>query len=199
MLFSVPGKRYRMELTGPLGIGVASMLWTEGGWQMTFPTEKLYVKGVGYMVGLLNDRTLPLVHIHQVADLFDGRLLPGKSEYVELVADSVPESMRVEGAAYGRENSGRVFSYAREPAGGESPEKAHVSWLSRMGRDGKLETLRFYDFKVFEGVETPSKVVFELGGKMFLEIRIKKVARNKPFSSGTWRLNIPKSFKQVGE
>ncbi|MBR2057861.1 MAG: hypothetical protein IJ982_02905, partial [Fibrobacter sp.] len=26
VLFSVPGKRYRMELTGPMGIGVASLL-----------------------------------------------------------------------------------------------------------------------------------------------------------------------------
>ena len=57
VLFSVPGKRYRLELTGPLGIGVASMLWMESGWQMVFPTEKLYVKGNGYMVGLLNDNT----------------------------------------------------------------------------------------------------------------------------------------------
>ena len=80
VLFSVPGKRYRLELTGPLGIGVASMLWTETGWQMVFPTEKLYVKGNGYMVGLLNDNTLPLVHIHQVAALFEGKLLPERFE-----------------------------------------------------------------------------------------------------------------------
>ena len=31
VLFSVPGKRYRMELTGPMGIGVASLLWQEEG------------------------------------------------------------------------------------------------------------------------------------------------------------------------
>ena len=53
MLFSVPGKRYRMELTGTLGIGVASLLWLPDGWQMVFPTEKMYMKGTGYMVGLL--------------------------------------------------------------------------------------------------------------------------------------------------
>lgn len=187
VIFSVPGKRYRMELTGPLGIGVASLLWQEDGWQMTFPTEKLYMKGVGYMVGLLNNDELPLVHIHQVADIFDGRLLPEGYEEVAPPNDST----KVEGATYAREKLGRPFTFQKEGS--------HVTWLSRMGRGGKTETIRFYDFKEFEGVETPSRIVFDLDGVRFLEIRIKKVTRNKSFSSGTWRLNIPKSFKRVGE
>ena len=187
VLFSVPGKRYRMELTGPLGIGVASLLWQEEGWQMTFPTEKLYMKGVGYMVGLLNTDALPMVHIHQVADIFDGRLLPEGYEEVAMPEDSTKEA----GAVYAREKMGRFFSFKKE---GD-----HVSWLSRIGRGGKTEVIRYYDFKEFEGVETPSRIEFELDGAKFLEIKIKKIARNKSFSSGTWRLNIPKSFKRVGE
>ncbi len=194
VLFSVPGKRYRMELTGPLGIGVASLLWLQEGWQMTFPTEKLYMDGVGYMVGLLNSDALPMVHIHQVADIFDGRLLPEGYEEIEPPEDST----RIEGVVYARERTGRRFSFARESVEG-ALEKSHVVWLSRMGVGGKIETIRFYDFKEFEGVETPSRIVFELDGAKFLEIRIKKIARNKSFSSGTWRLNIPRSFKKVGE
>lgn len=187
VIFSVPGKRYRMELTGPLGIGVASLLWKEEGWQMTFPTEKLYMKGVGYMVGLLNSDAIPMVHIHQVADIFDGRLLPEGYEEVEPPEDST----RMEGVIYAREKIGRLFRFAKE---GE-----HVAWLSRMGRGGKTETIHFNDFKQFEGVDTPSRIEFDLDGEKFLEIKIKKIARNKSFSSGTWRLNIPKSFKRVGE
>lgn len=187
VIFSVPGKRYRMELTGPLGIGVASLLWKEEGWQMTFPTEKLYMKGVGYMVGLLNSDAIPMVHIHQVADIFDGRLLPEGYEEVEPPEDST----RMEGVIYAREKIGRLFRFAKE--GG------HVAWLSRMGRGGKTETIHFNDFKQFEGVDTPSRIEFDLDGEKFLEIKIKKIARNKSFSSGTWRLNIPKSFKRVGE
>ena len=102
VLFSVPGKRYRMELTGPMGIGVASMLWTEEGWTMTFPTEKMYMKGRGYMVGLLSDNTLPLVHIHQVAALFEGKLLPDNYEVLE----------EKEGVLGAREKSGARFSFA---------------------------------------------------------------------------------------
>ena len=196
VLFSVPGKRYRMELTGPLGIGVASLLWQEDGWQMTFPTEKLYMSGVGYMVGLLNNDALPLVHIHQVADIFDGRLLPENYETMEPPADSVLKALGAEGITFAREKSGRVFSFARENAADTS---SHVAWISRWGRGGKMEKTRYYDFKEFEGVKTPLRIVFELDGDPFLEIQIKKVTRNKSFSSGTWRLNIPKSFKKVGE
>ena len=196
VLFSVPGKRYRMELTGPLGIGVASLLWTESGWQMTFPTEKLYMDGVGYMVGLLNNTALPLVHIHQVAALFEGRLLPDEFEMLEPPSDSVLKAIGAEGVMFAQEKSGRTFSFARENA---ADSTSHVAWISRWGRDGKMEKIRFYDFKDFNGEEIPSRITFELNNAKFLEIRIKKINKNKPFSAGTWRLNIPKSFKKVGE
>ena len=38
VLFAVPHLRYRMELTGPMGVGVASLLWMPDGWNMVFPT-----------------------------------------------------------------------------------------------------------------------------------------------------------------
>ena len=50
-----------------------------------------------------------------------------------------------------------------------------------------------------EGVEMPERIVFERGGAKYLEIRVKKVARGKPFSPGTWRLTVPRSYKAVGE
>lgn len=179
VLFSVPGKRYRMELTGPMGIGVASLLWTEEGWTMTFPTEKLYMKGNGYMVGLFSDNSLPLVHIHQVANLFDGKLLPESFDVVE----------QKDQVIYAKEKTGRTFSYEKKDS--------LVVWLSRPGRDGKPETLNFQEYKTFEGVNTPSIIVFQRDGFDYLKIRIKKVARNKPFSLGTWRLNVPKSFSLI--
>ena len=187
VLFSVPGKRYRMEITGPLGIGVASLLWQEEGWKMTFPTEKLYMKGAGYMVGLFGEPSLPMVNIHQVAALFKGILLPEGFETVEPPADST----RVEGAVYARETTGRSFTFAKEGA--------HVAWLSRTGGDGRSETIRYFDYKEFEGVEMPSRIVFERGSEKFLEIRVKKVSRNKSFTPGTWRLTVPRSYKPVGE
>ena len=185
VLFSVPGKRYRLELTGPLGIGVASMLWQESGWQMVFPTEKLYVKGNGYMVGLLNDTSIPLVHIHQIAALFEGKLLPEKFTK-EWSGDSagVPVTR-------GREVTGRYFTY--------NESEGHVNWILRQGRDGKPEKISFAEFGESEGRVIPKSIRFERDGKMFLDIRVKKVTRGKSFSLGTWRLNIPKSYKPVGQ
>lgn len=181
VLFSVPKKRYRMELTGPMGIGVASMLWTEKEWFMTFPTEKMYVKGAGFMVGLLNDRTLPLVHIHQVASLFEGKLLPEKFEIIES-ENAGSEVGAVDGM-------GRHFVYEKN---GE-----HVVRLTYDGRGGKKETLRFANFREFEGRMLPETIVFEQGEKRFLEIKIKKVNHDKPFSGGTWKLNVPRSYQLI--
>lgn len=175
VLFSVPGKRYRMELTGPMGIGVASLLWTETGWQMVFPTEKLYVQGAGYMVGLLSDETIPVVHIHQMASIFEGILLP--------------ENFKDLGDGNAEEANGRKFSYSKNGS--------QVSWIKRMGRDGGSEMLRFEEFKTFDKTETPTHIVFERNGKMYLEIQVKTIKRGNPFSLGVWRLNIPKSYKRM--
>ena len=185
VLFSVPHKRYRMELTGPMGVGVASLLWTEEVWNMVFPTEKKYLSGVGYMVGLMGDNSVPMVPIHQMADIFEGVLVPERSE---VLAESDSADFHVVKV---RAPSGMQFTYGKRDG--------EIAWLMRGGRDGKPEILKFSEFKEFEGVRLPSNVEFEAGGKMFLKIRIKKVARNKAFSLGTWRLNVPKSYKRIGE
>ncbi|MBO7413804.1 MAG: hypothetical protein J6U20_09115 [Fibrobacter sp.] len=175
VLFSVPGKRYRMELTGAMGIGVASMLWQEEGWQVVFPTEKMYVKGAGYMVGIFSDSTIPMVHIHQVASVFEGKLLP--------------EGYKDVGDGKAVEPNGREFSYGKE--GND------VAWIRRTGRDGKPETVRFDGFKEFEGTRLPAHVVFERNGKKYLEIQVKTVKHGQAFSLGVWRLNIPKSYQRI--
>lgn len=183
VLFSVPKKRYRMELTGSLGIGVASLLWLEDGWQMVFPTEKMYMTGAGYMVGLLYDTSLPLVHIHQVAGLFEGHVLPEKFEEIssrDTLEFKVHEI---------RDAAGRHYTYGEKNGG--------IVWLETLGRDGKNEILVIQEYKDFEGVKTPSKISFVRDGVTFLDIRVKKVQRKKPFGTGTWRLNIPRSYQKM--
>jgi len=183
VLFSVPNKRYRMELTGALGIGVASLLWLEDGWQMVFPTEKMYMKGAGYMVGLVYDTSLPLVHIHQVAGLFEGKVLPEKFEEIssrDTLGFKVHEI---------RDGAGRHYTYGEKDG--------DIAWLETLGRDGKNEILAIQEFKEFEGVKTPSKISFIRDGILFLDIRVKKVQHKKPFGTGTWRLNIPRSYQRM--
>ena len=194
VLFSVPGKRYRMELTGSLGIGVASLLWLPEGWQMVFPTEKLYMQGVGYMVGLLNDPSLPLVHIHQVAGLFEGHVVPEKVEEIS-VRDSVIVGVGSSDSSVvkiheARDVLTRHYTYAEKDG--------EVLWLQTLGRDGKDETLVIEEYKEFSGVKTPSKISFIRDETTFLEIRVRKVDHGKKFGMGTWRLNIPRSYQRIG-
>ena len=194
VLFSVPNKRYRMELTASLGIGVASLLWLEEGWKMTFPTEKMYMKGAGYMVGLLNDPSLPLVHIHQVAGLFDGKVIPDNLEEI-----SVRDTLYVDSA--GADSLAVKIHEARDPLTRRytyAEKNGEVLWLATLGRDGKDEKLVIEEYKELSGVKTPSKISFIRDDMTFLKIRLKKVQRNKPFGLGTWRLNIPNSYQLIG-
>ncbi len=190
VLFSVPNKRYRMELTGTLGIGVASLLWLPESWQMVFPTEKMYMKGAGYMVGLLNDPSLPLVHIHQVAGLFEGRVVPENLEQISL-RDSIDTDSSVVKIHEARDALTRRYIYAEK--------NGEVLWLETLGRDGKDEKLVIEEYKEFKGVKTPSRISFVRDGTVFLELRVKRVSHGKPFGSGTWRLNIPRSYQRIGE
>ena len=185
VLFSVPNLRYRMEFTGPMGIGVASMLWTEEGWTMVFPTEKLYMSGRGYMVGLFNAANIPMVNIHQVAGFFDGKYVP---EGAKLVSE--------------RDSAGLKIAEADDPMGIRltyAVRDGQVEWISKKGMDGKPEVLKFLDYREFEGRTLAERIVFERDGKMFLTMRLKKVTHGKPFSLGTWRLKVPASYKSVME
>ena len=183
VLFSVPRLRYRMEFTGPMGIGVASMLWTEEGWTMTFPTEKLYMKGAGYMVGLFNAANIPMVNIHQIAGFFDGEYMP---EGTKPVSERDSAGLKLVEAD---DAMGIRLTYA--------VRDGQVEWISKKGRDGKPEVLKFLDYRQFEGKTLAEKIVFERDGKMFLTMRLKKVPHGKPFSLGTWRLKVPASYKPV--
>ena len=183
VLFSVPRLRYRMEFTGPMGIGVASMLWTEEGWTMVFPTEKLYMKGRGYMVGLFNAANIPMVNIHQIAGFFDGEYMP---EGTKPVSERDSAGLKLVEAD---DAMGIRLTYA--------VRDGQVEWISKKGRDGKPEVLKFLDYRQFEGKTLAEKIVFERDGKMFLTMRLKKVTHGKPFSLGTWRLKVPASYKPV--
>lgn len=184
VLFSVPGMRYRMEFTGPMGIGVASMLWTEEGWTMVFPTEKLYMAGRGYMVGLFNSPSIPTVNIHQVAGFFDGVYVPAGMETLARRDSAGVELVEA------KDPMGLHFTYAKQDSS--------VLWISRQGPDGKPEVVKFLDYREFEGRPLASRIVVERGGTKYLEMRIKKVTHGKPFSLGVWRLKVPQSYKKVG-
>jgi len=70
VLFAVPNERYRIELSGTLGLSAASVLWKQGEWKIIFPQDERYVKGEGNCI------SIPIygnVDIHKFAALFFGQ------------------------------------------------------------------------------------------------------------------------------
>ena len=103
----------------------------------------MYVKGAGYMVGLFNDPSLPLVHIHQVAGFFDGKVLPEKFE-VKSTRDTVGADSFAVKIVAAREASGRHFTYAEK--------NGEVQWLEMLGRNGSTEKINIEEYKEFKGL-----------------------------------------------
>lgn len=65
VLWAKPGARYRLELSGPLGIQVASLLWTKDAWVGLLPSQERVIQGKGDTVripGVL----LPATSIHRL-------------------------------------------------------------------------------------------------------------------------------------
>lgn len=184
VLFAVKGIRYRLELSGLFGVGVASLLWDKEKWRMTLPTEKIYLDGQGYMIGDPSIRTLPLVNIHQLGNIFFGDLLP--VPYKEL---NVKDSLDLE-KVLAEDASGRPFQFVRKK------ESKEVLSLMQIGFGGVKETINFEKKKDFEGVNLPSKVIFYRDDEKYLELSLKKVQRETTWSTGVWRLNIPQNYKK---
>lgn len=89
VLWAKPGKSYRLELSGPLGIQVASLLWTKEGWVGLLPSQERYVQGKGEIV-MIPGVLLPPVSIHKLLSFAWGKqeLSDGSLRY-EYASDHV--------------------------------------------------------------------------------------------------------------
>jgi len=70
VLFAVPYEKYRLELSGTLGLSAASILWKRDGWKIVLSQEERYMEGDGDCV------YIPVyggVNIHKFSLLFFGQ------------------------------------------------------------------------------------------------------------------------------
>ncbi len=70
VLFAVPNEKYRLELSGTLGLSAASILWKRDGWRIVFSQNERYMEGDGDCV------FIPIyggVDIHKFSLLFFGQ------------------------------------------------------------------------------------------------------------------------------
>jgi len=70
VLFAIPNEKYRLELSGTLGLSAASILWKREGWRIVFSQNERYMEGDGDCV------FIPVyggVNIHKFSLLFFGQ------------------------------------------------------------------------------------------------------------------------------
>jgi hypothetical protein len=76
VLFAVPNEKYRLELSGTLGLSAASILWKREGWRIVFSQNERYMEGDGDCVfipvyGGVNIHKFSLLFFGQKADSLD--------------------------------------------------------------------------------------------------------------------------------
>jgi hypothetical protein len=183
VLFAVPHTRYRLELTGPLGVGVGSLLWSGDEWTFLFPTEKKYLKGKGSWVGDGGSGLFPVVNIHQIVAYFWGDLLPDGAQISELKDSADWTLLR------GKDASGILFTGAKEEKTGR------IAWVERDG----VERVTFQDYRNYEMRLLPSEIAFFRGNQCYLRIHVKNVKTDASWGDGVWRLKIPESYTPFRE
>lgn len=91
VLFTVPNKKYRFELSAMFGLSAASILWKDDSWKIVFPQEERYMEGEGNCIFIPNYGN---VDIHKFSLLFLGQKIDElscnkneldnlKAEYIE--------------------------------------------------------------------------------------------------------------------
>ena len=168
VLFSVPGKRYRIELSGPMGIGVASLLWTDSLWSIVFPTERSYLKGNGYLVGVIGSSDFPLVNIHQVASFFEQKTLPDSYQEISVIDSASGKIIKA------LDGAGMNFSFYQK--------QEKVLWLEKGS-----ERIWF---------RWP-EILVQKNGNDYLKIKVKKVRQDVTWNASIWRLSIPVTYTKI--
>ncbi len=182
VLFAVPGKRYRFELSGPMGLGGASLLWLPESWTLTISSERAYMKGAGYMVGDVSGVFFPLVNVHQLAAFFWGSLLP-EGAVIKSSKDTLGTLWLT-----GVDGLGNTFYAAQEKY------SRHITWLKTGNTDIRFSKFREYDYQVL-----PSEIAISRNGRKYLNLEIKSVKTDTEWSEGTWRLVVPKNYQSLIE
>jgi hypothetical protein len=173
VLFAVPGKRYRLEFTGPLGIQVASMLWKPEGWLALVHPEERYVRGVGDTLQIPGVR-MPAIPIHRLLAFSWGEVVPPGGDSAFTVSDSgrifrewtTPEGTPVQSVADSA--TGRLL--ALNILGGNTGENI---WLEYSG-----ETVRIIQ-----------------AGRWILGMEVQSRKPGATWGQGVWKLVIPQGWK----
>ena len=180
VLFAVPGKRYRLELSASL-VGAATLLWQEEAWTLLLPTEEKYLRGKGYEIRMAGT-LLTGIDVRQMAGLFWGQLLP--LDYQAAEKRALPEG---------------GFELSWEPSIGvrylaQLDAKGWVKTVEKIQAGKPVMAVRYGEASEQEGLALPAYAVFSRDSQDFLKVEVKSVDTRAKWGSGVWRLAVPGDY-----
>lgn len=181
VLFAVPGKRYRLELSASL-VGAATLLWQEEAWTLLLPTEEKYLRGKGYEIRMAGT-LLTGIDVRQMAGLFWGQLLP--LDYQAAEKRPLPEG---------------GFELSWEPSIGvrylaQLDAKGWVKTVEKIQAGKPVMAVRYGEASGQEGLALPAYAVFSRDSQDFLKVEVKSVDTRAKWGSGVWRLAVPGDYR----
>jgi hypothetical protein len=176
MLWAVPEQRYRLELSGPMGIQVASLLWTPDAWLALAYLQNRYVQGLGPVL-LIPGMQMPAIPIHRLFSFAWGEMIPLGSDsakpylYQNLRMREWQSSdgLRVRSESDTLDN--RLHALVIR---GDQPEQD-------LRMEYRADTVRI-----------------SRSGTWLMSMCILERKPNTKWGTGIWKLNIPEGWKAVG-
>ncbi len=181
VLFIVPDQRYRLELGGTMGVGVASLLWMPDQWTMVLPTEERWLSGKGPVLALAGTN-IGDIDVHALAGMFWGRLLPAAAGHGQKSEVDSQHLLNWE------EGSTR---YTAKMAANGWPEEYLAT-----NPDGSSIEVQFGTPTRMGAYTVPSEIRWLRNGAPFLTVTQKSLDDKATWSAGIWKLPIPAGWKR---
>lgn len=181
VIFSVPQKRYRMEMSGLMGVAVASLLWQEGEWTLVLPREEAYLQGTGDLLPLPGTG-LPPMDIPLLGGILGGRLLPpGHAQGESWVHDTL-----------------RVLRWPRAQGGFWRAELGLRSGAPlRLVHEGGSDEIHYSNYSRFGEQVLPAQVEVMRDGRPVLQMQMRELRTDASWGNGIWRLRVPSEFRKL--
>jgi len=171
VLWAVPAKRYRMEINGPLGMSIASLLWKADEWLLNLNTQDKYIRGFGHIVRAPGV-PLPDLSIHELFAPFWGQMLP------DGFAEATPRDCANLRCLNWNDRNGRHVRAEVDPKNPAMPKRIAIDDLM----------VEYRNLVWRDSLIIPEQVDFFRGGERFFTVRVQEVRRRAPWSSAIWNL-----------
>lgn len=181
VLFIVPDQRYRLELGGTMGVGVASLLWMPEQWTMVLPTEERWLTGKGPVLALAGTN-IGDIDVHALVGMFWGRLLPAASQN--------GQKSEVDGEHWLNWEDGSTHFTAKLEASGWPKE-----YLAKSPDDSTVN-VQFGSPTRMGAYTVPNEIRWLRNGVPFLTVTQKSLDDKATWGAGIWKLPIPAGWKR---